>query len=859
VIVLDALDEAPVHQQIAMKLLIPLARARRPDGTPACRLLIGMRPWREFTPLLDLAQNLGEVLDLDAIPAEQRRQDVADYIAALLELLPGYSTTAHSRGRHAFADAVAAALVADQTGSPAAHMPVTTEAEVRWGEFLVAALYTHTISLHSPNRISDSGDAARLGAAVPRTLPGVLEFDLASRPASPWRRAVLRALAHARGAGMPRSVLPAVCAAIAGSAVAPSVEQVGEQLDALRFYLRTGVDSEGSALYRLFHQGLADYLRDGGDGGPADMSGQVLDGLLATVAVAGGVRWWDLAEPHLLRHAVQHAAEASRVDELLINPEFLVHADPTALIPALDQADGESARLAAAVYRVSAGGHPRRAVDQRRDVLAVDAARYSAAALLKGLTSTRGATRSRWRPRWATGGEVSTALRATLTGHTDPVTAVACTQLDGHPIAVTTGRDSTVRIWDLTTGIRIGDPLTGHTDPVTAVACTQLEGRPIAVTTGGWDGTVRIWDLTSGTSIGDPLTGHTSTVTAVACTQLEDRPIAVTTGGWDGTVRIWDLTSGTSIGDPLTGHTHPVTAVACTQLEDRPIAVTTGGWDGTVRIWDLTSGTQIGNPLTGHTSTVTAVACTQLEDRPIAVTTGRDHMVRIWDLTSGTPIGDPLTGHTHPVTAVACTQLEDGPIAVTTGGWDGTVRIWDLTSGTPIGDPLTGHTHTVEAVACTQLEGRSIAVTTGRDHMVRIWDLTLGTPIGDPLTGHTHPVTAVACTQLDGHPIAVTTGVDRTVRIWDLTFGTPIGDPLTGHTHPVTAVACTQLDGHPIAVTGGEDGTVRVWDLAARRQIDEINLPTGVGCIDVTGVGDIVVVFGRDIVLLEQRSGGRRP
>ncbi|HEY3691442.1 MAG TPA: hypothetical protein VGL46_14295, partial [Pseudonocardiaceae bacterium] len=49
-----------------------------------------------------------------------------------------------------------------------------------------------------------------------------------------------------------------------------------------------------------------------------------------------------------------------------------------------------------------------------------------------------------------------------LTGHTAPVTAVACTQLDGRPIAVTSGRDHTVRIWNLTSGTPMG-LLTGHT------------------------------------------------------------------------------------------------------------------------------------------------------------------------------------------------------------------------------------------------------------------------------------------------------------------------------------------------------------------------------------------------------------
>ena len=61
------------------------------------------------------------------------------------------------------------------------------------------------------------------------------------------------------------------------------------------------------------------------------------------------------------------------------------------------------------------------------------------------------------------------------------------------PIAITNGRDHTVRIWDLAAGTPAG-LLTGHGGPVTAVTCTQLDGSPIAIT-GSSDHTVRIWDL----------------------------------------------------------------------------------------------------------------------------------------------------------------------------------------------------------------------------------------------------------------------------------------------------------------------------------------------------------------------------
>ncbi|WP_326740432.1 hypothetical protein [Streptomyces sp. NBC_01022] len=105
-------------------------------------------------------------------------------------------------------------------------------------------------------------------------------------------------------------------------------------------------------------------------------------------------------------------------------------------------------------------------------------------------------------------------------------------------------------MWDLTTRQPVGEPLTGHTGTVEAVACTMLDGRPIAVT-GGGDETVRVWDLTAGQPVGEPFTGHTNVVGAVACTMLDGRPVTVT-GSRDGTVRIWDLITRRPVAEFLT-------------------------------------------------------------------------------------------------------------------------------------------------------------------------------------------------------------------------------------------------------------------------------------------------------------------
>ena len=835
VIVVDALDEAISQDTILTRLLVPLARAVRADRTPACRLLVGMRPWEQFRPLHDLADAQDGLVDLDQIPPERLRGELQDYVNDLLSLV-AYPLPS----RRALKRNVAEALTASD--------------RERGGEFLAAALYTNWLTGQYPAGVPPR-QAADLARQVPRTVPDILNLELETYAHDRWLRPVLTAIAYAHGMGMPATVIARLAPLFHtdGGTAKLAQAEFRRVLAQIRFYLRSSPDTDGTTLYRLFHQGLADHLR----AEAADLSA-LLDRLLISAPPGGdGHHRWDAAEPYVRRHGTQHAVDAGRLD-------LLIHLDPRVLEPLFNTATTSQGRLAAAVYRGSLEQYGPADPAGRRDLLAIDAARHGAPELAKRLASMPGLPARRWWPCWSTGSQVATPHLAMMTGHTSPVQAVACATLDGCPVAVTGGRDDgTVRVWDLARGRPRGGPLAGHTGPVQAVACATLDGRPVAVT-GGRDGTVRVWDLASGRPRGGPLIGHTGPVHAVACTTLDGCPVAVT-GGHDGTVRVWDLASGQPRGGPLPGHTGPVFTVACTTLDGRPVAVT-GGRDCTVRVWDLTSG-QPSEKLAGHISGVFTVACTTLEGHPVAVTGGRDCTVRVWDLTSDKPCGTTLSGWTSEVHAVACTTLDGRPVAVT-GTGDGTVRVWDLARGQPRSGLLLGHTRTVKAVACTTLQGRPVAVTGAEDSTVRVWDLTSGQPSFEKLTGHIGWVKAVACTTLQGRPVAVTAagsgvtgeirvwdlasgqlrgplagrtqayavacttldgrpvavtamsgpvGINGTLRLWDLTSGEPCSGLLTGHPALVTALACTTLDGRPVAVTGGRDGTVRVLDLTSRR------------------------------------------
>ncbi|GAB1325716.1 caspase family protein [Streptomyces sennicomposti] len=819
-ILIDALDEAETPDTLCSHVLRPLID----HGGSRVRLLLGTRPHL----LSGLGLRREEHIDLDADTYADPEAVLAYTVRNLLEAAAESPYLHCSRGRlRAIARQVARAAGCS---------------------FLVARIAAGTLAA-SPH-LPDPADPA-WRRSLPR-LPGqAIHDDLTQRLRDQAQRAIdlLRPLAFAQGQGLPWEDLWApIATAVSGR------PYTNDDLHWLRGAAGAYVveaTEDGRSVYRLYHEAMAEYLRQDQD--PTRVHSAITTVLRRQVPYrADTTPDWAHAHPYSLRHLATHAALGGRLDETVTDTEYLVHAAPDELARHLHLTTTDNACLHAAIYRSSLGRHrPLRPAD-RRQILAIDATRYNSGTIRRALNAAL--PPSSWTPFFATGSDVSPALRNTMTGGS--ASTVACAELEGRPIAVTAEDDGTVRIWDLATSRPVGAPLTGHSRSVLAVACTELEGRPIAVTCGGdgelrvWDlatrlpigvwhiglamaavcaeldgravavvggimGSVRMWDLATGRPVGTPVVSRESGVQAMACAELDGRLVAVT-GGYDGTVRRWDLTEGRPIGAPLKGHEKPVQAVACTELDGRTVAVT-GGRDGTARVWDLTTGQSIGAPLIGHDGPVYAVDCTRVDGKTVILTGGRDCTARMWDLSTGRSVGVPFGGHGGSVHAVDCIRVGDQAIAVTCAA-DGALRTWELSAHRPIGAPLSGHDGRVIAVACTELNSRTVAVTGGEDGPVRTWDLTSGRLI-DVLAGHEGQVNAAVCAELDGRPVAVTGGGDGAVRMWDLAIGRPIGAPLTGHDGPVHRVDRIEVDGRVTAVTGGRDGTVRVWDLTTRRPV----------------------------------------
>ncbi|MFC8660591.1 hypothetical protein ACFUI0_00025, partial [Streptomyces sp. NPDC057199] len=610
-VVVDALDEALDPGAVTYRILLPLAELRRArtdgegavpgrpsagrqhaEGLAGCRVVVGMRPWVDFAPLRSHIGHRGLLIDLDGGDPDELQSDLATYLDDVLTGVDGYRGGSARRVREALVKAASKRLALTQRDGE------------RWGEFLVASVFARYLAAEQAAQTVD--EAKDLGGKVPIALPDILELDLSARPNAATARALLVAVAHAKGEGMPAELAYSLAEVFHD---ASGTADFADALAVSLFYLRTGIDTDGTTLYRPFHQGLADYLRAypyrpvdrvrrSEPVGHIPAAGRVLDTLLGRPnEVSTKQMMWANAAPYLLRHIIQHAQDVSRDREFIIDPEFLVHADPSSLITALLRYSSEKDEvgLAGVVYRASVREHRSSGPDLRRQYLALDAARYGARGLQRRLTSVLPA--GAWQPRWATGEGANSVLPGTLTSHEHAVNAVASVLVGGRPVAITGAADGIVLMWDLTTGHMVGQPLLGPDSAINAVACAVVEGRPVAVT-GSADGTVSMWELAAEQFADELQSDLTPAINAAACVEMEGGPVAVT-GSFNGTLQVWDLVTGRLVGEPLLGHEGPVWAVACAVVDGRPVAVS-GSADGTVLVRDLVTGRLVGEPLLGH-------------------------------------------------------------------------------------------------------------------------------------------------------------------------------------------------------------------------------------------------------------------
>ncbi|ROP41936.1 WD40 repeat protein [Saccharothrix texasensis] len=851
-VVVDAVEEAVTVDEARhiAALLRDLADTR------AVRVLAAVRTapaGSERARILAAFGGTAQRIDLES-GSYLRNQDVVDYVTSRLT---GDGDLTRYRDLPRGELAAISEAVADKARS----------------NFLVAQLVTRWLTSLSAPPVALDDFPETIGQAMDRYLDSC-------GPDTELTRRLLTALAFAHGDGLSRDSTWLTVANALHHGHAHTEAQLEAVFQSTANYLMERVDgNSGQPRYRLYHQALDEYLRDQCPNHAPHQA--ITTALIDALPLRARHRDWGATDPYPRTHLATHAAEAGLLDDLLTDPGFLLHAEPDQLRAALAYTATDHGQRAAVVYRMSFHQHRDLPPSARCRILALDAARLGMRDLQRRFDAVRDVLELpelEWRIRFATGSIRPKATMATLTGHTGYVNAVAVTEVDGRPVAVTGdfashGRSGgTLRLWDLVEQRQIGRPLIGNVDGVHAIATTELAGRPVALTCGSGaydgDGTVLLWDLVEQRLIGRPLSGHRGGIRAIAVAELDGRRIAVTAGD-DHLVRMWDLVEQRLIGRPLQGHTMQISAIAVAEHNGRLVGVT-GSLDGTVRVWDLTERKPIGD-LGTHGGAIYAVAMVKVAGRLVVVTGGDEEPLRMWDLAERQELSSPITGHPAGVTAVRVTEWQGRPVAITVGSGsdERTIRVVDLVDRVQIGPPLTGHAKQVKDLAVAELHGRPAVITCVFDRSVYLWDLTERGETGRPVVGHDADIEAVAVAEGDNGCFVVTSSPfddsdDEepavTVRVWDPVSQGQVGslparsEGARARSSQYHVIGVAELGGRPVALLSGHYTDLCMWDLADLAPVGSIWTDRGYSIRTI----EATEIDGRPVVVTSCHDGAVR-
>ncbi|QIQ01388.1 PD40 domain-containing protein [Streptomyces liangshanensis] len=868
-IVIDAVDES-AEPNAVVRLIEVLTAPPEKDERPGqpCRVLAGSRR----TAVPDVAAEVDTPsrvtwLDLDTADPAVVERDIRSYIKALLRSDRRYAPgTASSDYVDLLADTASRRIVRD--GGPGGS----------WGPFLLAGMFVHyLVTLDNPPQDLVSASAHAFRAAG--DLPTILEAVLTARQSSlPLLRPVLAALARSKGDGMPLTVLRRCVAVFRETPDGPETDFAEEDfvrtLREASPYLRTGRDPVGDvALYRLFHQGLTDHLRDHPHAGlePVDAPQALVLEKELLAAITGPYApnpaqpdSWETAEPYVLRHALEHVVEAESPDHaerLLTDPHFLVRFDTRRDLRAFDLTTSARASDYVSLLGTSWAAHGlfTNAAD-RASVLAYDALRLNLdgmhdefSAIARSLSAHQ---RGTGHPvLWAEGGHLDTSARLVMSEGLMVHDLVFSP--DGKLLAAATHEGVQVRetkTWQLT--VR---PFGAPEGWVSAVAFSP-DGRRLAFNTGADGRQLQLWDVENQCLIGSPWPYHSNHVVSLA---FSADGSLLAAGSEDHSVSVWDVTSGPPGIVARLQHDHPISVVAFSPDSLRLAAC---GRDG-VTLWNSTDQWQQPKRLTTNWTAAVAfspdgallvaldsdgiltvrsaasgeiIRFAQLDEEDITgalafspdgalLAVGYARTVYLLDVASTEIVGH-LRGHTDDISGCAFHPMS--PFLLLTGDGDGDIRLWNRVVDTSAAAPLVQFP--ADMVRCSS-DGRLLVAAENEGRTLRLYNPATGEVLSEISLGR-HAATRLLEISPDGDLI-VLLGTDQNLLFARIGFPSrstiveiPSAEAIPG-TRPV---ACFSPDGGLLAVLLATDADqfrggptlIRVWDTQSLRPTGRIPLPT---------------------------------
>ncbi|MFJ8623629.1 WD40 repeat domain-containing protein [Kitasatospora sp. NPDC093550] len=144
------------------------------------------------------------------------------------------------------------------------------------------------------------------------------------------------------------------------------------------------------------------------------------------------------------------------------------------------------------------------------------------------------------------------------TGRAQVWSLAAFTAADGAARLAGADADGLLRIWDVATGRRVGDPVKAHNGPVSRLVPYRADGRML-LATGGTDHSVRIWDPESRTPLGRTMV-HPENTLGLCAYRADGRPVLAVASN---RLHRYDALTGQPVGEPVDGWEEDACLAVC--------------------------------------------------------------------------------------------------------------------------------------------------------------------------------------------------------------------------------------------------------------------------------------------------------